>query len=185
LNTEDTLKKFYNEYEIATSNAFAYLHKNYNPKPFNKLIYNVNSIDKKILSHIEKTFSKINMVAVNILDIDCKNCEDGEQLKEYMNKNNYSCLLKITFTDRMQRRGGFKNAVYSTFGFGTNFSYASVMQDVWAVFEWYNSDFYDIPFLQTQALKSSIKSDYYSLAEGLINLSIYRPIKKGLLIKPK
>lgn len=181
---KDNKEQLYQEYAIATSNAFAYKHKDYNPEPFDKLVYIVNSKDKKILKHIEKIFAKKNIIAVNIENINCNNCENGEQLKEYLSKNDYRCLLKITFTDRMQKRGGFMSSVYSSYGNGRMFTHASAKQDVWAVFEWYNSEYEEIPFLQTQSLKSSVKSSYYSLVEGLINLSILRPIKKGLIIEP-
>jgi len=178
----------YEKFEIATSNAFAYKHKNYTPASFRKIIYFINTDDEKTIKTIEKEFAEVGILAKNMLDLYCEECEDPEKFKQFVIENKFEAILQISMTSERKAGTTFVTNYYQTVLGATSYSTMKTWKGVFMVFEWYNEQFEVEPFLVTQVYKGSqtgIPGKYYSLVEGDIILSIRRPIKYGLLIKNK
>ncbi len=177
-------RALYNKYNLATSNAYGYLHKDYTPKAYKKIVFFVNTEDHKTIKFIQQTFHNSSIQAFNFYDLDCTQCNDAEQVKKFLKEKDIECVLQITLTSEIERGMSMTTSYFSQYGVAVSLGTMSGWSDVWAVFEWYDSDFEEIPFLRSQAKKSSSRPRYYPLMNGVIELSIKRPMKEGLILKP-
>lgn len=185
----NSAKTPYIKSEIASSNAFAYTHKNYIPKVYEKILYMIHPIDdnfdEKIAILIEDEFKKVGMEAVNMENLSLPSNLNSNQIKDYLVKLGFNCILKISVNSQLDEGDILVTNYYQTHYGIHSFSRYQTWRHINTVFEWYNEEFPEEAFLKTKAVKLSRASSFLSLLNGNITLSIRRPIKYGLLIKPK
>ena len=180
----------YTKYSIASSNAYAYKHNDYTPKLIKKLVYFINTEDEKIKSIIEKEFAEVGIEAIDFFDLNCENCKSGEEVKKFLQDKGYKTILQITLSGERKAGSTLISNYYKTAIGYVGFSNFTKWTNVFTVFEWYNEQFTEEPFLKSEVLKMSsqqfgAKRVFYKLVKGNIILLIRRPIKYDLLIENK
>ena len=182
----NSIESEYTKHKLATSAAHAYVHNEYVPETIKKIVYSINSDDRKTKKIIEKLFAERRIQAVNLMDITCNSCTDEAQLKQYLNNNEFTCLVQITLTSKFQTGTSIVTNFYQTNGDMTSVSDfdGSRGRKVTAIFEWYDSKFENLPFLKSEVTKITRTPKYYSLVTGDFAISINVPIKRGLLKIP-
>lgn len=181
---------FYTEHLLATSEAFAYLHNDYTPKAYNKIVYFVNTEDTRTLNIIQKELTEAGFNVVDFFKMGCTVCNDPASMKAFLKSQGVDCILQITLSSERVKGTSVTTNFYQFFGVMTATSQLETWLDVFTVFEWYNDDFEDIPFLKSEVLKTSgrkygKKGLFYGLLEGNVVILSRRPIKKDLLIPKK
>ncbi|MDK2978307.1 MAG: hypothetical protein PWP52_1021 [Bacteroidales bacterium] len=180
----------YTKYSIASSNAYAYKHNDYTPKLIEKLVYFINTEDEKIKSIIEKEFEEVGIEAIDFFDLNCENCDSGEKVKKFLHDKGYKTILQVTLSGERKAGSTLVSNYYKTAIGYVGFSNFTKWTNVFTVFEWYDDQFSEEPFLKSEVLKMSsqqfgAKRVFYKLVKGNIILLIRRPIKYDLLIENK
>lgn len=172
---------------IASSNAYAFIHNDYKPEYYDKVVYIINTLDKKSNEIVRRGFQKAGIEAINILDIDTRDCDTGEKIQKRIMELGFKCIVQISIATNQRVENTFTTNKHKNLVGNVTASNWETWKDVYLVFEWYNNDFQEIPFLSTNALKYSNKplssyGRYYDLLAGCVNLLIFRPIKYGYLL---
>lgn len=175
----------YTEYKIATSNGFAYLLDDYPIQSVSKLVFMLNKKDNRVDEFVKKTFKKIGIDAVNLLDLKCTGCTTGEKMRLYMKEKGYECLLQITLDTDKRTTDFLTTSYFSLYGeIASSYSEFGTVNSVNAVLEWYNFEKDTIPFLKSWMYKESshgLGNRMYTIIEGSIGAQIMRCAHKGLI----
>ena len=179
----NSVESEYTMHKLATSAAYAYVHKEYIPENIDKIVYFINTDDQKTKRIVEKLFAERGVQAVNVMDIACGSCADEAQLKQYL-RNEFKCVVQITLTSEFKTGSAIVTNFYQTFGGIMAVSDLNRWREVTAIFEWYDSKFENFPFLKSEVTKFTRMPKYYSLVTGDFAVSINVPIKRGLIKIP-
>ena len=179
----NSVESEYTMHKLATSRAYAYVHNAYSPEELTKIVYSINTDDRKTKKIVEKLFAERGVQAVNLMDITCGSCNDEVQLKQYL-KNEFKCIVQITLTSEFKTGTAIITNFYQTYTGIMSVSALQRWKEVTAIFEWYDSKFENLPFLKSEVTKSTSMPKYYSLVTGDFAVSINVPIKHGLIKIP-